>query len=905
MNSLRFRIVFLVALAIIPAFGLILYTGIEQRAQASIEAQERGLRLARVAATNQETMVEAARQLLLALAQLPEVRGRDSASCTTLFGNILKQYQRYVNIIAVETGGDVFCSAVPRTGKPANIADRVWFQRTVQARGFAVGDFEIGSITGKAEVHVAQPVFSSSNELQGAVSVGLDLAWLNDLAADVHLPEGSSLSVIDGKGTVLARHPDPGKWVGQSMTDSPIFKAILTKQGEGTAELWDEENTFYAFTPLYTGAQSTALYLGIGTPSRVVFAEADHALTRNLAMLGIVAVVALAAAWLFTNLFLMRHVNALVSATRRLASGDLNTRTGLGYGIGELSQLSNSFDQMATALGQREAERQQAFDELRSYQARLEDLVGERTADLAQATRQAQEAHAAAEAANHAKSDFLARMSHELRTPMNAIIGYSEMLAEDAADAGQDQFVPDLQKIHAAGKHLLQLINDILDLSKVEAHKLELYVETFEVPAVVQEVVSTIQPLVKKNSNNLDIRFSEDVGSVRADLTRVRQVLFNLLSNACKFTEQGTIFLDVNRQRTDGRDWILLRVSDTGIGMSPEQIEKLFQPFSQADISTTRKYGGTGLGLAISKRFCELMGGDINVESRLGEGSAFTVRLPADGPERQTKQVRAEGHGESDGAKVPSNVNAVLVIDDDPTVHDLMTRFLAKESFRVHSAMGGEDGLRLCREVRPDVIVLDVLMPGMDGWAVLTSLKADPDMAEIPVIMLSIVEDRNMGFMLGAADYMTKPIDVDRLAAILKKYRTGQQPSPILVVEDDSATREMLGRMLKRDGWQVSEADNGRVALDSVAQSRPDLIILDLMMPEMDGFQFITELRKRAEWRTIPILVVTAKDLTEEDRLRLNDYVVKVLQKGAYSREELLREVAELLKATVLSPSAK
>jgi signal transduction histidine kinase/DNA-binding response OmpR family regulator len=516
-----------------------------------------------------------------------------------------------------------------------------------------------------------------------------------------------------------------------------------------------------------------------------------------------------------------------------------------------------------------------------------------------------------AEAANKAKSQFLANMSHELRTPLTAVIGYSEMLREEAMSQSPE-FVEDLERIHGAGKHLLALINDILDLAKVDAGKMQLLLEEFSVERVVEAALTDIRPQAAQNGDEIKVHIAPDSGTIRADHTKVRQMLTNLLSNACKFTENGTITIEAQRELHEDGDWILFRVADTGIGMTTEQQTKLFQPFSQADASTTRRYGGTGLGLVITRRFAHLMGGEVTMKSAPGEGSIFTIRLPAQVEETEDMREASDSVVDPDIAALKAELDSstarrtVLVIDDDPTVHDLMRRMLEKEELRVISALNGAEGLRLARELRPAVITLDVLMPEMDGWQVLAALKADTELAAIPVVMLTMIEDQNTGYAMGVADYMVKPIERNRLAGVLQRLRTlnsqGKEDAEalqtILVVEDDGATRDLMRRDLEKEGYAVIEASHGREAIEHLATQRPALILLDLMMPEMDGFEFCKVVRQKPGWHDIPIVVLTAMDITAETKQRLSGVVEQVVHKGS-SIDEVLQEVRALVLARI------
>ncbi|WP_445245532.1 urea ABC transporter substrate-binding protein [Microcoleus sp. OTE_8_concoct_300] len=461
---------------------------------------------------------------------------------------------------------------------------------------------------------------------------------------------------------------------------------------------------------------------------------------------------------------IIRNLGLLRETAELMASGDLTARSPVvsSDAIGVLSSTLNTMAQQISSL----------LSGLEVRQRQLEERSGE-----------LEVAKNAAEAANRAKSTFLANMTHELRTPLNAIIGYSELLQEEALELGEEEFVMDLASINIAGKQLLNIISDILDISKIEAGKMTLFLETVEVLNLIEQVVTTVQPMVGKNGNTLIVNCDRNIGTIYADSSKLRQALLNLVSNAAKFTDRGKITINVWKE--EGEVWpldnseelsaapsrcqmpsIVFQVTDTGIGMTEEQVSRLFGAFAQADDSTTRRYGGTGLGLTISRKFCQMMGGDITLESKFDCGSTFTIGLPVV-VESQTEEtpVRLQPLDLPDAA-------TVLVIDDDPNARDLMTRCLSKQRFRVHSSASGEGGLLLAKQLLPDAIILDVMMPSMDGWAVLSALKADPDLADIPVIMITFLDDKNHGLKLGAAEYLRKPLDYKRFAALLSKYQS-------------------------------------------------------------------------------------------------------------------------------------
>jgi signal transduction histidine kinase len=605
--SLRLRLGLLVALALIPTLVLMLYSAAERRRHAARDAQAQALRVAQIVSSDFERHIEGTRHLLVALAHVPNVRDHGPAECQRFLSSLLKDDPIYANFGLADRAGDITCSAVP-LDEPVNIADRRYFVSALVVRDFAIGEFQVGRVTGRATINFGYPLLDDDGRARAVVFAAMDLAWLNHLVAAADLPEGAALVVMDRNGTILARYPNPQTWVGQSGTRDPLFQAMLA-QGHGTAELpgMDGIPRIYAFTGLR--GLPEAGYVSIGIPQAVAYAPVRRALVRNLVCLGVVAVLALVAAWAGAEAFIVRPVQALVRATRRLSGGDLSTRTGLPHGAGELNQLAAAFDEMAASL------------EKHAMQQRLEEDLRRHNEALEEENRHIREL-------NRLKSEFVSLVSHELRTPLTAISGCLDLLLEaQARQGGKPEALLSIVKRNT--DRLVKLLDSLLDLSRIESGTVELHPTAVEIMVVIAEVVGLLRPQIEAKSQQLTVNQADALPRVQGDAERIRQILINLLSNAHKYTPHGGQIV-ITAQGLDG--WIQIDVRDTGVGLSADEQAQVFNKFFRAQQPATQEVGGTGLGLAITRLLVELHGGRISVVSAPGQGSTFRFTLPVADP---------------------------------------------------------------------------------------------------------------------------------------------------------------------------------------------------------------------------------------------------------------------------------
>ena len=652
-------------------------------------------------------------------------------------------------------------------------------------------------------------------------------------------------------------------------------------QSEIAGSLNAEENAFSRNTQ--TALETLKLELGkVGYASVFVFrdisalVEQQEQINYAIAPIGMLIIVLLGLTILGVQRSIFNPLRQSVDVLKSLTEG--HTEIDVPQRRGFLASENDEIGRLLAALN--------------TYQATSKELDRVRTL-----SQELEHARDEANQANEAKSMFLANMSHELRTPLNAVIGLAALLKDDAKEDELDDYLEPLDRIHRASQHLLSLINDVLDISKIEAGKIDLFIELFELESIIDDVISSTEGLAEKQRNKIVKEFSPDIPEVALDLTRVRQIILNLVSNANKFTEDGEIKISA-RLSDQSQETLLISVEDTGIGMTSEQTEKLFSNFTQADASTTRKYGGTGLGLSISKQLAELMGGDISVASTEGQGSTFTVRLPLSAQDGEN-ELREQKKAADGSSLVSGSGKKVLIIDDDSDVRDIMSEHLKRQGFSVLLADGGQAGIDIAKTEKPDAITLDILMPGMDGWSVLKQLKSDDELSNVPVIIASIVDDKKTGFALGASDYLNKPVSKEDLQASLKQFFSLKENLSALIVEDDRDSRYYLKKVLQDINVVSTEVENGLLGLEylSSVDVLPDFILLDLMMPEMDGFEFANEVKLNKKLKDIPIFVVTALDLSEEESELLSKKAQAVILKKTMSADTIADQISKLVNS--------
>jgi signal transduction histidine kinase/DNA-binding response OmpR family regulator len=761
-------------------------------------------------------------------------------------------------------------AAAPPAGVGVDYSDWNYVKDVLNPRRIGAKYSDVVRSNGDASVAavvIAVPILDTGRNLVGFLAGTVNLSEVQRLSNYSRIGVNGQAVVVDRRGRVIAHPRDDWRTAAKDLSSSAIFQQSL---GQETGVSWYTD--LDGNVPRAAGFATVPVVgwkVWVSQPVAELRSELTPLILSTVEWLLVAIVLALvlgflAAAWI------TRPVDELNRAASRIAQGDFVTplKVPERFAAKELRALARTFNQMAHQLSG-------------AYQT-LEEKVSQRTSELQAANQELARA-------NKLKSEFLANVSHELRTPLSAIIGFSQILLDGIDGPVTEEQQQDISQVNKSGQSLLALINQILDLSKIEAGKMELSLERVDLPNLIGSVLDSISPLAQEKGLQIDTRFALGLPAVEADPGRLKQIVINLLSNAVKFTERGHIEIVA---QPSGR-MVRIAVKDTGIGISDEAQKVIFEEFVQGDGSSTRRHGGTGLGLSIVRKLVEMHGGAIAVISEPGVGSTFTFTVPAWasgqaalGP-AQRRPLRRPNQG------LPGA--AILVVDDDPSVRQLIARHLEQEGWKTVQASNAADALQLAREVRPMLITLDIMMPDASGWWVLEKLKEDPQTAGIPVLVVTIVEDQRLVFALGASDYLGKPYERGALIAKIHRLLPTLEGKRVLVVDDDPEARTMLGKILNEEHAEVVGAASGDEAMAMIAESPPDLVLLDLMMPGMSGFEMVARLRAQPAVAGIPVMIVSAKELTAEDVLTLNGHIQRFVAKGSIEPEGLTNAVRQML----------